>query len=185
MAKTWINTVQNNYSTIEELEFYDEIYNICFRVGYTGVNRVKQMWDDNKIIGGSVNPQDYGLVSMEEIAQVLVNDYKEAIDFTENEIDGFETGLDYSTEAEEKILSDLLKFLESIGMDVLGKIVNLADTSFVEMFAHDFWLTRNGHGSGFWDSELWEEFQDFLTEKSKEQKEAYVYVGDDNLIYFG
>ena len=185
MAKTWVATVQNNYSSIEELKHYDEIFNICFRAGYAGVNRVKQMWDDNKIIGGSVNPEDFVLASMEEIAVLLVPSYKEAIDFTEDGIDGFESGSEYSQDAEEKILSDLLKFLNDIGMDELKKIVNVSGTVFVEMFAHDFWLTRNGHGSGFWDSECWGEFGEFLTKKSKDQKEAYAYAGDDCLIYFG
>jgi len=32
---------------------------------------------------------------------------------------------------------------------------------------HDFWLTRNGHGAGFWDGD-WPETGDALTEASKE-----------------
>jgi len=185
MAKTWVATVQNTYSSIEDLESHDDLFNVCFRAGYLGENRVRQMWDDNNIIGGSVIPEDFGLASMEEIAALLVPDYKTAIDFTESGIDGFESDSEYSDEAEERILSDLVKFLESIGMYELKKIVNVAGNVFIEMFAHDFWLTRNGHGSGFWDSECWGEFGEFLTKKSKDQKESYAYIGDDGLVYFG
>lgn len=40
---------------------------------------------------------------------------------------------------------------------------------------HDLWLTRNGHGSGFWDRGLEDEIGDGLTDKAKDigMKEAY------------
>lgn len=47
---------------------------------------------------------------------------------------------------------------------------------------HDFWLTRNHHGAGFWDGD-WPENGDILTTKSQEFKECDLYVGDDDLIY--
>lgn len=47
---------------------------------------------------------------------------------------------------------------------------------------HDFWLTRNGHGAGFWDGD-WEKHGDELTEASKDFGEYYLHVGDDGVIY--
>jgi len=47
---------------------------------------------------------------------------------------------------------------------------------------HDFWLTRNGHGAGFWDRGLGE-VGDTLTENCKAFPEVDLYVGDDSLIY--
>lgn len=47
---------------------------------------------------------------------------------------------------------------------------------------HDFWLTRNHHGAGFWDGD-WEEFGDLLTERSHAYRECDLYVGDDGFIY--
>lgn len=47
---------------------------------------------------------------------------------------------------------------------------------------HNFWLTRNGHGAGFWDGD-YPEHGETLTAKSKEFKEVELYVGDDGLIY--
>ena len=50
------------------------------------------------------------------------------------------------------------------------------------MGAHDFWLTRNGHGAGFWDGD-WPVNGDKLTEISKVYGECNLYVGDDGKVY--
>lgn len=53
-----------------------------------------------------------------------------------------------------------------------------------ELAGHDFWLTRNGHGSGFWDTGRWREpAASKLTESAKRFGEVDLYVGDDGLIY--
>lgn len=50
--------------------------------------------------------------------------------------------------------------------------------------AHDFILTRNGHGTGFWDSGRWvKPWGDRLTELAKTFGEIFCEVGDDGLIY--
>ena len=46
---------------------------------------------------------------------------------------------------------------------------------------HDFWLTRCGHGAGFWDRELGLT-GDELTEACRHMS-IDVYLGDDGLIY--
>lgn len=52
-----------------------------------------------------------------------------------------------------------------------------------EVLGHDFWLTRNGHGAGYWDGD-WEIFGDDLTDVAKTFGETDLYVGDDGLLYF-
>jgi hypothetical protein len=47
---------------------------------------------------------------------------------------------------------------------------------------HDFLLTRNGHGAGFWDRGLGE-LGDALTEACKPYGEFSLYVGCDGEIY--
>lgn len=51
-----------------------------------------------------------------------------------------------------------------------------------EQAGHDFWLTRNRHGVGFWDRGL-----GALGERLSEEAHAYgsydLYVGDDGLVY--
>jgi len=46
---------------------------------------------------------------------------------------------------------------------------------------HDFWLTRNHHGAGFWDGD-WPEGER-LTEASQAYREVNLYIGDDGKIY--
>ena len=45
---------------------------------------------------------------------------------------------------------------------------------------HDFWLTRNGHGAGFWDRGLGA-VGDRLTEASQRYPEIDLWIGDDGL----
>jgi hypothetical protein len=49
---------------------------------------------------------------------------------------------------------------------------------------HDFWLTRNGHGAGFWDGD-WktEDPENKLTALSKQMGSCDLYIGDDGKIY--
>lgn len=47
---------------------------------------------------------------------------------------------------------------------------------------HDFWLTRNRHGAGFWDRGLGD-VGDSLTDASHAYGECDLYVGDDGKVY--
>ena len=67
--------------------------------------------------------------------QHLINAYLTAADWADD------TNVDY-----ERAVTDCLAFLhrvESAGIDTYEMNP--------EQIGHDFWLTRNGHGSGFWD----------------------------------
>lgn len=48
---------------------------------------------------------------------------------------------------------------------------------------HDFWLTRCGHGCGFWDGDWPEPQAAKLTDACKTFGNFDLYVGDDGLIY--
>jgi hypothetical protein len=48
---------------------------------------------------------------------------------------------------------------------------------------HDFFLTRNHHGSGFWDGDWPRHIGTFLTKLSTTFPEQHVYVGDDGKIH--
>jgi len=57
-----------------------------------------------------------------------------------------------------------------------------------EQFGHDFWLTRNGHGAGFWDrAPTRNTEQDEIGEKLSTIARSFsgvdLYVGDDGRIY--
>lgn len=51
-----------------------------------------------------------------------------------------------------------------------------------DYLGHDFWLTRNRHGTGFWDRGLGE-IGDELTRMSRPYGSQDLYVGDDGLVY--
>jgi hypothetical protein len=48
---------------------------------------------------------------------------------------------------------------------------------------HDFWLTRNGHGAGFWDGDWPEPEATQLTNAAKEFSEVNLYIGSNGQIY--
>lgn len=51
-----------------------------------------------------------------------------------------------------------------------------------DQVGHDLWLTRNHHGSGFWDRKLGT-VGDLLTQAAHSIKPQDLYVGDDGQIY--
>jgi hypothetical protein len=48
---------------------------------------------------------------------------------------------------------------------------------------HDFWLTRNGHGAGYWDGDLPDAIGEPLTDAAHKMGEFNICVGDDGKIY--
>lgn len=84
---------------------------------------------------------------------------------------------DIAPEAIKKIVKDCNKFIE-----VAGPLLDGYDE---QQAGHDFWLTRNRHGAGFWDrTEYPKEVINQLTEISQKKfKEVHPYVGDDGKIY--
>lgn len=53
-----------------------------------------------------------------------------------------------------------------------------------ERAGHDFWLTRNRHGAGFWDrDELPQRTRAALTSWAHAMAEVSAYLGDDGKVY--
>lgn len=59
----------------------------------------------------------------------------------------------------------------------------LAQCGDAEQNGHDFWLTRNGHGAGFWDRGYCGNVGDAITKACHSFGEVNLYVGDDGKIY--
>lgn len=49
--------------------------------------------------------------------------------------------------------------------------------------AHDFWLTRNSHGSGYWDGDWPEGVSERLTDAAHAFGGVDLYIGDDGKIH--
>jgi hypothetical protein len=80
---------------------------------------------------------------------------------------------DISPECMKQMIEDCRAFQETAGDMIAGR---------EERAGHDFWLTRNGHGAGFWDGD-WIQHGDKLTGISKTYGSVDLYVGDDGKIY--
>ena len=94
---------------------------------------------------------------------------------------------DIATEAMEKIIRDCDAFQAEHGAAIdaaEGEVrygPDCGDTR--ERAGHDFALTRNGHGAGFWDGDWPEALGETLTDASKKFGEMNPYIGDDGMIY--
>jgi hypothetical protein len=53
----------------------------------------------------------------------------------------------------------------------------------VAQAGHDFWLTRQGHGAGFWDGDWPSPYDDILAKGSRQYGEVGLYLGDDGEIW--
>jgi hypothetical protein len=81
---------------------------------------------------------------------------------------------DIAPEALASILNDCEAFQQDHAEDIGGEL---------ERAGHDFWLTRNGHGAGFWDGDWDDDIGQRLTDASDVYGSVDLYVGDDGLIY--
>lgn len=71
---------------------------------------------------------------------------------------------------------DIGKFLEQAS--------HLIDDLDLNQVMHDFWLTRNGHGVGFWDGDYEEKAGEELTNICEKFGEIDLYSGDNGKLYF-
>jgi len=92
--------------------------------------------------------------------------------------EGF-AGEDFTDDAYGQAADDCLDFIE-YAKDTYGE--NVFDGWDDAQIGHDFWLTRNGHGAGFWDRGFAR--GDDLTEAAKTFGPVDVVMDDDGMLYF-
>lgn len=97
-----------------------------------------------------------------------------SMDDAVNPLDSKYTAADIAPETLEKMKDDCGDFQLQYGY-LIGP--DLAEAG------HDFWLTRNGHGAGFFDGDWEKEIGERLTEASHKFGEFSLYVGDDGKIH--
>jgi len=91
---------------------------------------------------------------------------------------------DISLETKMKMTVDCINFQKDnkVNLDKAYKLYPENEWTNEEQAGHDFWLTRNGHGCGFWDRGIGE-VGDTLTEECKKYGVFDIYVGDNGEIY--
>jgi hypothetical protein len=80
---------------------------------------------------------------------------------------------DLAEETLAQVIADCAKFQEDMAPHMIGP----------GSYAHDFVLTRNGHGAGFWDGDYEEPAATVLTEYCRRAGEFNLYLGDDGKLY--
>jgi hypothetical protein len=97
---------------------------------------------------------------------------------------------DLTAEAVAEMRADVADFLDCIERSRPTVFDEMKFTLWADpgQVGHDFWLTRNGHGAGFWDrysgGHPAEPLGDYLTAWSKPYGDAHLYVGDDRRIHY-
>lgn len=87
---------------------------------------------------------------------------------------------DLSDDCHASMFEDCINFFTA-NNTLLSHAIEKYDYSYSQA-GHDFWLTRNGHGAGFWDRGL-NDLGDKLTLAAKSYGSCDLYVGDDGKIY--
>lgn len=104
----------------------------------------------------------------------ILKGYLEAALWTEEYEVGPASVNDISDESKEYAKRDVIDFI--------SKSKGLYEAMEPSQVGHDLWLTRNGHGAGFWDRGLGE-VGEKLSEIAREMGEKHLYRGDDGKIH--
>jgi hypothetical protein len=91
---------------------------------------------------------------------------------------------DFSADAQTEIESDVYSFIASNEDDFREFLLRTdegLESNAASKFGHDFYLTRNGHGAGFWDRGLGD-LGDRLTAMSKPYGDMSAYITDGEPI---
>jgi hypothetical protein len=115
---------------------------------------------------------------------IMIEAYLEAALWSSTDDDGnpLDKKFDYSAWSAEAMMRarmDCEEFIEKAG-DALDDVS-------MESVGHDFWLTRNGHGAGFWDrSETYgPDMAQFLTAVAKDFSPLNIWQNTDGgLLHF-
>lgn len=146
--------------------------------------------DPKRVLAGMKerNP-DFGITDFSNL-DFFTRQYLETAFWTDEErlkeeaeemgFDPDEHDFEWSMEAMDQAKEDCKAFRSDRTVELLDEAGAKDD----EQNAHDFWLTRNHHGAGFWDRGYEEEYGRELTAIAERFGEKSTYLGDDGLIYF-
>lgn len=103
-----------------------------------------------------------------------------------NPIDRKYSESDLAPETWDKIKADCAKFQAEYGEQIDNADCYRSPANDYGNRAHaghDFWLTRNLHGAGFWDGDWSKPQAETLTNAAHNYDEQYLYIGDDGKLY--
>lgn len=110
--------------------------------------------------------------------------YIDALYFTDTgdiEQPAFDTAL--ASETKLDIEADCRSFWRRFGCYITTDTCSDAFDDSVSQAGHDFHMTRNGHGVGFWEDEWPKTYRNMLDNGAKAYGTFDIYQGDDGLIH--
>jgi hypothetical protein len=134
------------------------------------------LWTEEERLSDEMtnDEDDEDIDDMDEIEKLIYlqqNFSRKSLDsFFEEDIDG-----DSRIDA----YLDIKKFIKLAGDDAIAEAI---DDNGAFQLGMDIWLTRNGHGSGFFDHNYIHE--DSLTTTAQQLKSKDLVIGDDGKLYF-
>jgi hypothetical protein len=91
---------------------------------------------------------------------------------------------DFSVESLERVREDWGDFFDQADNDgLIDRAYRFTDD---EQIAHDFWVTRQGHGVGFWDGDYKDDTDDVgspLSKLAEKFGECNVFIGQDGCLH--
>lgn len=125
---------------------------------------------------------DHSITSPAMTAQLIETLLWSSTDDDGNELDDREV----SEELRDKPEAGFADFMERASWvpGFQGEDHFLGSRTLGSQLEHDYVMTRNHHGVGFWEKSDWEPiYGEALTQICHEMGEIEVYVGDDGLVY--
>lgn len=81
---------------------------------------------------------------------------------------------DFDPQSKAQALKDIQDFTSKASQIAPDELASYDDSQ----LGHNLWLSRNGHGAGFFDDN-----NDKLQDIARNMKDKYIYVGDDGKVY--
>lgn len=127
----------------------------------------------------TVSPEGDEIASVDDL-DVFTIGYLEAALWSSNDDDGVPLDENYGIDDFSPVaLAEAIRDTEAFRRKA-GSLLDDIDPS---QAGHDFWLTRNGHGAGFWDRGLGD-VGEKLSDVSGEFGEQYPVVGEDGHVHW-
>lgn len=130
--------------------------------------------------------ESMGFEMTNEDYKKILRAYLEAAIFTEQERLEDEVGgdIDFSIDSFEydswsQAYNDIVKFVKMAGQDAIQEVINEKG---LDQLGYDLWMTRNGHGVGFWEDSY--EHEDQLMKAAEALRGVDLYVTDEGELAF-
>lgn len=115
----------------------------------------------------------------DEEATEALQAYQAAVLWTETSDMGNFFDLSFSEVAQETIRGQVMEFITS-NVEHIRPFLEVTGLDWAQI-GHDFWLTRNRHGAGFWDRGAAGPAVDALVESAHAYGEQSLVIGDDGV----